>query len=833
MTGVSPGITTITVRTNDGARTASIRVTVRANTLTVSRERWSPESNASNTRITVTSNTRWTVRSNVNWLTISNTLPSNRTGPGSFRINTRVNTTGNSRTGTITVTALGAPTRRITVNQQPNRFLTLSGSIWEPSFGLSNTTIHVRSNTRWSVTSNANWLRISNTTPALRIGNGSFRLTTTLHTGIFPRTGTITVTATGAPTRRITVIQHPSRTLTLSRNTWNPSHIADRTTINVRSNARWTVTSNANWLTISNATPANRTGNGSFRINATANTGSRNRAGTITVTAPGAPTRTIRVVQPFQPRLTLSTEAWNPRHVPSRTTINVTSNARWTVTSTVNWLTISNTTPTNQTGDGSFRINATANTTARTRTGSIRVTAPGAPVRTIAVRQDPQPILTLSRSTWSPLATSGNTTINVTSNVQWTIRSNANWLSIANLTPANRTGDGSFRINATANTNATRRTGTITVTASSGAPTRTITVTQAPQPQPTLTVSISTFNPDWRARSTAVTVTSNVTPWSASVNSGASSWLSISREGTDRFRINARENTGSQRSGTITVTAPGAPTRTIAVTQSASPRVTGVSISGSRFRAAQINSPINLSAVIFPEYASNQRVTWRSGDSSIATVNSNGRVTAHNIGVTTITVRTDDGGHQASVIVNVPAPTHPTRPNAPRGPFNSQDAAARAWSNHIYSTSLFIRHEHGAAIYRRSGRYYLTPTVSGNPHSTPIPLNSVPSNGTAVAGVHTHPNSHRLSDGDLIWVQNNQLDIYAVTPATLQSTSAFHLLIYDVSASETRNLGSISLRHLTVNERNALEAIYRTSWNDHLPGPGFGCADMNWPTRLW
>ena len=566
--GVSPGIAIITVRTNDGARTASIRVTVRANTLTVSKERWNPESNASNTRITVTSNTRWTVRSSVNWLTISNTLPSNRTGPGSFRINTTANTTASTRTGTITVTALGAPTRRITVNQQPRRILTLSGSIWEPSFGINTTTINVRSNARWSVTSNANWLRISNTTPALRIGNGSFRLTTTLHTGIFPRTGTITVTATGAPTRRITVTQQPTRRLTLSGNTWNPRHVTSRTTIDVTSNAQWRVVSDVNWLTISNATPANRTGNGSFRINATANTGNRNRAGTITVTAPGAPTRTIRVVQPFQPRLTLSTEAWNPRHVPSRTTINVTSNARWTVTSSVNWLTISHQTPASGTGDGSFRINATANTTARTRTGSIRVTAPGAPVRTIAVRQDPQPILTLSRSAWSPAATTDNTTINVTSNVQWTIRSNANWLSIANLTPANRTGNGSFRINATA-------------------------------------------------------------------------------------------NTGNSRTGTITVTAPGAPTRTITVTQQGRPpiRVTGVSIVGTANRVLNIDNTLNLTATISPSNATNQGVTWSSSDSRIATVNSSGRVTAHRAGTATITVRTTDGGRTASVNVTVSSDT--------------------------------------------------------------------------------------------------------------------------------------------------------------------------------
>ena len=42
-------------------------------------------------------------------------------------------------------------------------------------------------------------------------------------------------------------------------------------------------------------------------------------------------------------------------------------------------------------------------------------------------------------------------------------------------------------------------------------------------------------------------------------------------------------------------------------------------------------------------------------------------------------------------------------------------------------------------------------------------------------------------------------------------------------------------RPLTPDERNALEAIYRDSWNAHLPGctgRGFGCEHMNWPTNF-
>jgi len=56
---------------------------------------------------------------------------------------------------------------------------------------------------------------------------------------------------------------------------------------------------------------------------------------------------------------------------------------------------------------------------------------------------------------------------------------------------------------------------------------------------------------------------------------------------------------------------------------------------------------------ILPEDAENKNVEWSSDNTSIATVNSNGLVTAVAIGAATIRVVTQDGGHQASCTVIV------------------------------------------------------------------------------------------------------------------------------------------------------------------------------------
>lgn len=84
--------------------------------------------------------------------------------------------------------------------------------------------------------------------------------------------------------------------------------------------------------------------------------------------------------------------------------------------------------------------------------------------------------------------------------------------------------------------------------------------------------------------------------------------------------------------------------------------VSSVSISGST-AALTVGSTRNLSAVITPSNATNKNVVWTSSNSSIATVNSSGKVTAVSPGQVTITVKTDDGAHTNSVNIQIESAT--------------------------------------------------------------------------------------------------------------------------------------------------------------------------------
>jgi uncharacterized protein YjdB len=61
----------------------------------------------------------------------------------------------------------------------------------------------------------------------------------------------------------------------------------------------------------------------------------------------------------------------------------------------------------------------------------------------------------------------------------------------------------------------------------------------------------------------------------------------------------------------------------------------------------------SLTAVVYPEMATNKKVTWTSDNSNVATVDAAGHVVAVNPGTVAITVTTDDGNLQAVCNITV------------------------------------------------------------------------------------------------------------------------------------------------------------------------------------
>ena len=82
--------------------------------------------------------------------------------------------------------------------------------------------------------------------------------------------------------------------------------------------------------------------------------------------------------------------------------------------------------------------------------------------------------------------------------------------------------------------------------------------------------------------------------------------------------------------------------------------VTGVSLNKTSLTLTE-GSTSQLTATVEPNNATNRNVTWSSSNSKVATVDGNGKVTAHKAGTATITVTTADGDKTAECKVTVEA----------------------------------------------------------------------------------------------------------------------------------------------------------------------------------
>ena len=83
--------------------------------------------------------------------------------------------------------------------------------------------------------------------------------------------------------------------------------------------------------------------------------------------------------------------------------------------------------------------------------------------------------------------------------------------------------------------------------------------------------------------------------------------------------------------------------------------VSGISLKPSSLTIPK-GSSYTLTAVVAPDDAANKKLSWSSDNTSVATVDNDGRVTAINNGEAIITVKTEDGGYTATCAVTVVIP---------------------------------------------------------------------------------------------------------------------------------------------------------------------------------
>jgi len=111
------------------------------------------------------------------------------------------------------------------------------------------------------------------------------------------------------------------------------------------------------------------------------------------------------------------------------------------------------------------------------------------------------------------------------------------------------------------------------------------------------------------------------------------------------------------KEGTVTVTAKFTPEDSEELSAVATLTVSPVAVSSVSLNKTDLSLNVGeeetLTATVLPEDATDKSVSWSSNDTSVATVDQSGKVTAVAAGTAVITVTTTDGGLEASCTVTV------------------------------------------------------------------------------------------------------------------------------------------------------------------------------------
>ncbi|MBR6020857.1 MAG: leucine-rich repeat protein [Kiritimatiellae bacterium] len=235
----------------------------------------------------------------------------------------------------------------------------------------------------------------------------------------------------------------------------------------VTASSSWTATPSDSWITLK-TTAGN--GNGTILYTVSANTGTEDRTGTITVNS-GTQTAMQRISQSKEAaKLSVSPSSNTCGCDADTGSFEVQANYSWTVEKSASWITLDTT---QGIGNGTVSYSVGGNTGKTKRTGTITVKL-GTLTATHDVTQSAQPVLEIGPSSATVSASSETGSFAVTSDSTWTVSksSSSTWITLRT-TEGSENGTVSYSVDANPGA---RRTGYIYV--KSGSVQRTYTLAQ-------------------------------------------------------------------------------------------------------------------------------------------------------------------------------------------------------------------------------------------------------------------------------------------------------------------------------------------------------------------
>jgi len=526
--GVVSGLHNISLIQNG----ASPYITITPSSKTVS-------SGAGTSTFLVSSNVVWTATENSDWITVV------KTNATTLSVTYSGNTNGVSRSESITISGPGATNQTVTLIQN-NATPTLSVSPTSKTVSATKgtATFTVASNIDWILNENCDWLS------AVKTNSTTLTITYDSNISVNSRTANITLSGTGVTSKNISFIQNGATPYINTTPAFRDvSSEFGTTSISIDSNISWSISENASWI-VTSKTDAN-----TLAINYDENTAANSRSAIITISGSGVTSKTVTINQNGAGlKLEVSPNSKTVNSSSGTIVLNVDSNIDWQFNKTAIWFSVVKTDASTATVTYDENINTS------TRSADITFTGNGVTSKTITLNQNGAgTYLQIAPILKNVNTTSGTTTFEVNSNIDWSLSEDAEWLT------AIKTDAATITVHYDENIAINSRSANIKVEGT-GIVTQIIVVTQEGN-APILNVSPLDTIVSSEAGIIIYSVSSN-TNWEIDESID---WIKTEKTNETTFTVALTKNTDQQdRTASITVKAGQTSSKTLKITQKSS-----------------------------------------------------------------------------------------------------------------------------------------------------------------------------------------------------------------------------------------------------------------------
>ena len=510
--------------------------------------------------VAITANVEWTATCSDSWLKLE------RSGS---TLNVAISeNTGASRTTTIHLKRTGTATTLATI-QIVQGEAGVTGSTEQLIFDVNGEekTYTFEADASWTAsTSDASWLTVTPTGGSNSVK--SVKIIALPNMSLNERSGFVYIKI-GTTTKLEIPVKQSGVEMSVSETSVKFDAGAETIVVTVKSNVAWQILDKPEWVTVSPSSCFS--GTCAVQFSAAENTNTSPRYGKVLFAIKNGKNSFLSVdVQQAAMHLPEIPNSLNVSNNAQSILIDIKSTDIWTVSTSANWIEVS---PTEHVGDGTLEISITENNDDATRTGTITVSSTANRNQTITIKQEGKTFI-VDYSDVIKSANACTVTVNVTSNVYWTVASEADWL-----TPSRLEGfsNGTINVAVTNNPSINKREGTLLFNATNKPAMRLAFI----QPGRTLSVDTELIVISSKGGDSQVVKVASDGEFEVTTSD---SWITVNRQlGVNTFTVTVQELASeSTRSGKVEIRLTGVPlgegtlTRTVTVTQA----ITSIDLGG-------------------------------------------------------------------------------------------------------------------------------------------------------------------------------------------------------------------------------------------------------------